>query len=151
MTNDDIIDTLNDLIETSKDGEQGFNACAKHVASSELKGLFTQRALECQQAVVELRPFVIEYGGKPEQSGSTVEALHRGWVAVRGSLAGYSDASVLDECERAEDVAMTRYRKALEQEGLPVALRAVIEHQFVGVRHNHDQVKHLRDQHKATL
>lgn len=151
MSNDRIVDTLNDLIETSKDGEQGFNACAKHVSTSELKSLFIQRAIECQRAAAELQPFVLQFGGKPEQSGSVAGALHRGWVAVRDSLTGYSDAAVLEECERGEDVALSRYRKALKEDTLPAGLRSVIERQLVGVQRNHDQVKRLRDQHKATL
>jgi uncharacterized protein (TIGR02284 family) len=150
-TNKDIIETLNDLIETSKDGEYGFNACAKHVSTSELKSLFIQRAIECQRAAAELQPFVLQYGGKPEHDGTVAGKLHRGWVAVRGSLTGYSDAAVLEECERGEDAALARYRKALKQDALPPALRAVIERQLVGVQRNHDQVKLLRDQHKATL
>lgn len=150
-TNDAIIDTLNDLIETSKDGEYGFNAVAKHVSTSELKSLFIQRAIECQRAAAELQPFVLQYGGKPEQDGSVAGKLHRGWVAVRGSLTGYSDAAVLEECERGEDAALARYRKALKEDALPPALRAVIERQLTGVQRNHDQVKLLRDQHKATL
>jgi uncharacterized protein (TIGR02284 family) len=150
-TNNDIIETLNDLIETSKDGEYGFNAVAKHVSTSELKSLFIQRAIECQRAAAELQPFVLQYGGKPEHDGSVAGKLHRGWVAVRGSLTGYSDAAVLEECERGEDSALARYRKALKEESLPPALRAVIERQFAGVQRNHDQVKRLRDQHKATL
>ena len=31
MSNDDIIDTLNDLIETSKDGEYGFRTSAEYL------------------------------------------------------------------------------------------------------------------------
>lgn len=151
MTNDQIVVTLNDLIETSKDGELGFNACAKHVSSSELKSLFIQRAVECQHAVSELQPLVLQYGGKPDEGGSASGALHRGWVAVRSSLVGYSDEAVLDECERGEDIALARYRKALHEDALPPALQAVIERQLVGVQRNHDQVKRLRDQLKATL
>ncbi len=72
-------------------------------------------------------------------------------MAVRDSLTGYSDAAVLEECERGEDTALARYRKALKEDALPPALRAVIERQLIGVQRNHDQVKLLRDQHKATL
>jgi uncharacterized protein (TIGR02284 family) len=151
MSDQHIISTLNELIETSLDGEQGFNACAQHVASNELRSLFTQRALECKRAVSELSPLVLEYGAKPEQNGSASGALHRGWVAIRGSLVGYSDEALLEECERGEDHAVARYRKALAQTDLPLQLRSVIEQQFVGVKHNHDQVKRLRDQQKATL
>src|SRR5438477_252805 len=100
MSNDEIVDTLNDLIETCKDGEFGFTACAKHTQSSELRSLFLQRAAECKTGAAELQPYVVQYGGKPDTGGSASGALHRGWVAVRGSLTGYSDQAMLEECER---------------------------------------------------
>ncbi|MBT9527650.1 MAG: PA2169 family four-helix-bundle protein [Rhizobacter sp.] len=145
MKHDDITETLNDLIETSKDGELGFTACAKHVASTDLQQLFSNRAAECRAAASELQAMVSDYGGKPETDGSTTGALHRGWVAVRGSLVGYSDEAMLEECERGEDAALGRYRAALRSEGLPEAVRAVIARQQLGVQANHDQIKRLRD------
>jgi uncharacterized protein (TIGR02284 family) len=150
MSNDDIVDTLNDLIETCKDGEFGFEACAKHTQSSELRALFQQRAAECRTASAELQPYVVQYGGKPDQGGSASGALHRGWVAVRGSLVGFSDQAMLDECERGEDAAMARYRKALKQE-LPEPLLALVQRQQLGVQRNHDQIKALRDRAKTSL
>ncbi|HET6315232.1 MAG TPA: PA2169 family four-helix-bundle protein [Chloroflexota bacterium] len=149
MTNDDIVDTLNDLIETCKDGEFGFTACAKHTTSSELRNIFLQRANECRVAAAELQPYVIQYGGKPDQGGSASGALHRGWVAVRGSLVGFSDQAMLEECERGEDAAMARYRKALKQDTLPEPLLALVQRQQMGVQQNHDQIKALRDRMKS--
>lgn len=149
MSHDDIVDTLNDLIETSKDGELGFTACAKHVKSGDLRNLFLRRAEECRAAAGELQTLVVEYGGKPDSGGSATGALHRGWVAVRGSLAGYSDHAMLEECERGEDAALARYRAALKEEALPESVRAVIARQQLGVQANHDQIKRLRDIDKA--
>ena len=40
MDTNDVIATLNDLIETSRDGEQGFRTCAEGVTSPNLKTLF---------------------------------------------------------------------------------------------------------------
>lgn len=145
MSKDDIVDTLNDLIETSKDGELGFTACAKHVASANLQELFARRATECRIAADELQTLVLEYGGKPDTGGSASGALHRGWVAVRGSLAGYSDQAMLEECERGEDAALARYRAALKDDTLPEAVRALVARQQMGVQANHDQIKRLRD------
>ena len=144
MTNDDIVDTLNDLIETCKDGEFGFSACAKHTSSDEFRQVMLQRAAECKTAASELQPYVVQYGGKPDQGGSASGALHRGWTAVRGSLVGFSDQAMLDECERGEDAALARYRKALKQD-LPDAILAIVQRQELGVQRNHDQVKALRD------
>jgi uncharacterized protein (TIGR02284 family) len=149
-TNDAIVDTLNDLIETSKDGQFGFEACAEHVNSEELRNLFTLRSKECEQAAAELQPLVLQFGGKPDKGGTATGALHRGWVAVRGSLAGFTDQAMLEECERGEDSALARYRKALKDETLPESIRAVVARQQLGVQRNHDQIKLLRDRLKAT-
>lgn len=149
MSNDDIIDTLNDLIETCKDGEYGFRTSAEYLRDAGIQQSFISRAEDCRQAASELQALVVRLGGKAEDSGSAAGALHRGWVAVKGTLAGYSDKAILEETERGEDTALASYRKALEQ-GLPADVRAVVERQFEGVKRNHQQVRLLRDQARTT-
>lgn len=144
MNHDDIVDVLNQLIENCRDGQYGFESCAEHVEEPSVRNVFLARASECQSAALELQALVLQYGGKPDDGGSMSGAVHRGWVAVKGTLAGYSTHAVLEECERGEDVAKARYRKALEQ-GLPEPVRAVVERQYQGVLRNHDQVRNLRD------
>ena len=147
-TNDDVIVTLNNLIETCRDGEYGFNACAEHATALQLQTVFRQRGGECRDAAAELRGLVTRLGGKPVETGTAAGALHRGWVAVRGTLSGYSDQAILDECERGEDKALGSYRKALKQT-LPGDIRAVVKRQMDGAQKNHDQIKALRDQQKG--
>jgi uncharacterized protein (TIGR02284 family) len=148
MTNKEVIAKLNDLIETCKDGEYGFRACAEHVRSQELKSVFTQRADDCKQAASDLQAHVVLLCGEPDQGGSASGALHRGWVAVRGTLSGYSDVAMLEECERGEDVALARYREVIESD-LPMGAKAIVERQYQGVKRNHAQVRELRDRMKA--
>jgi uncharacterized protein (TIGR02284 family) len=144
MNNDDVVKTLNELIETSKDGQLGFEKSAEQVKDTELAALLRQRAVECRQAATELQAQVSQYGGSPETSGSASGALHRTWVQVRSSLSAMSDHAVLDECERGEDHALASYRDALKTE-LPATLRTLVERQLDGVQRNHDQIKALRD------
>jgi len=56
--------------------------------------------------------------------------------------------SLLEECERGEDVAKAAYSKALK-EMLPENIRAVVERQYQGVLRNHDQIRDLRDRYRA--
>lgn len=149
MTNKEVITKLNELIETCKDGEYGFRACAEHVGSDELRSLLDRRASECEQAARDLQAQVALLGGEPDTKGSASGALHRGWVAARGKLAGYTDLAMLKECERGEDVAIARYRKTLVCD-LPTGVKSVVERQFQGVQRNHDQVRDLRDRLKTT-
>jgi uncharacterized protein (TIGR02284 family) len=148
MSNDDIVDTLNDLIETSKDGEYGFRASAEYLKDPAIQQAFLARAEDCRQAASELQALVVRFGGKAEDSGTAAGAMHRGWVAVKGVLSGYSDKAILEETERGEDTAMNSYRKALEQ-ALPPDVRSVVERQFEGVKRNHLQVRTWRDQARA--
>jgi uncharacterized protein (TIGR02284 family) len=145
---DDVIDALEDLAECCKDGEYGFRACAEQAERQDLKSLFLQRADDCRGAAQELYGQIRGLGGKPDDGGSAAGALHRGWVAVKATLSSYDDKAVLEECERGEDNALARYRKALKQP-LPATIKQIVERQAQGVQRNHDQIKMLRDQFRA--
>lgn len=144
-----LINCLNDLIETCKDGEFGFRSAGEHLHTADLQRLFLARAEECRQAASELQALVLQLGGNAQDRGSVSGAAHRGWVAVKGTLAGYSDVAMLEEAERGEDVAIERYRHALAEE-LPPEVRMVVERQYDGAKRNHLQVRALRDQARAT-
>ena len=143
-----ITSTLNDLIETSKDGEKGFTTSAEDTNTPELKAIFLARAKECASAAAQLQQLVTGLGGDPEESGSIAGAMHRGWVNLKGAVADRTDVAILEECERGEDVAKARYRAALETT-LPENIRAVVQRQNEGVMRNHDQVRALRDRYRA--
>ena len=147
MKNEDVIDTLNDLIETCKDGEQGFRACAEHIEAPTLKTAFTTRADECRGGATELQAEVARLGGKAETDGSASGALHRGWVNVKSALGG-GDLAILEECERGEDAALKSYRDAMK-EPLPAEVETLVRKQYEGVKRNHDQIRNLRDAEKA--
>ena len=144
---DDAIDTLNNLLEICRDGEFGFTESAEHTKTQEVKTVFLQRAGDCRSAATELQELISEMGGEPDEGGTVSGAMHRGWVAVKGSLSGYSDIDMLEECERAEDVALAQYRKALKQD-LPMRAKAVVERQAQGTQINHDQIRNLRNIHR---
>ena len=144
MDRNSVTETLNDLIENCKDGEYGFQTCAEHAKSGELKQFFARRAGECATAAQELQSLVARFGAVPDTGGSATGAVHRGWVAVRGTLALNDDKAMLNECERGEDAALGRYRAALEKV-LPPEVEEIVRRQYQGAKRNHDEVKRLRD------
>lgn len=143
-----ITSVLNNLVETSKDGEKGFRTAADDTKNGELKALFLGRANDCAKGASELQTKVAALGGRPEEGGSVAGAIHRGWVNLKASVTERTDLAILEECERGEDVAKANYRKALD-EPLPDEIRAIVQHQYDGVVRNHDQVRDLRDQYRA--
>jgi uncharacterized protein (TIGR02284 family) len=144
MDRDDVIATLNDLIEVSKDGEEGFRTCAEAVKKPQLKTFFEQKAQRCALGAAQLQQKVRELGGDPERSGSTAGALHRFWINLRSTLAGMDENAILDERERGEDVARRAYENALKKD-LPADVRLLIEKQYSEVKANHDSVRAMRN------
>jgi uncharacterized protein (TIGR02284 family) len=139
-----VIETLNDLLENAKDGELGFREAAEHTKTPSLAALFGRRAETCRTAAAELQEQIQRLGGKPDAGGSVTGAAHRVWVHIRGLFGGASDEIMLIECERGEDAAVARYRKALKQ-NLPPDIHAMVQRQFEGAQRNHDMIKSLRD------
>jgi uncharacterized protein (TIGR02284 family) len=149
MTANDTIETLNELIETSKDGEYGFRTSAEHATDARLKQLLAQRADECAQAARELQQEVVALGGKPRDDGTAAGAMHRGWVSVKSKMSTYSDQQILEEVERGEDHALNKYQKAVSQQ-LSGSAGMLVARQLEGVRRNHDQMRALRDAAKTS-
>ena len=140
----DAVDVLKDLVECCKDGEYGFRECAEQAKREDLKTTFLQRADDCRRGAQELNDMIRSLGGHVADSGSVMGAMHRGWVSVKSALTTYDDKAVLNEAERGEDNAKSRYMKAL-QKPLPPQVKSLVEKQYQGVQRNHDQVKMLRD------
>jgi uncharacterized protein (TIGR02284 family) len=144
MEQKDVIATLNDLHKTTKDGEEGFRACANQVKSTNLKSVFQAAASRCDEGAAELKAKIRVLGGEPTQSGSIGGSLHRAWMNVKSSITGMDDHAVLAACESAEDAAKSAYEAALKTD-LPADVRTIIERQYQGVKQNHDRVRDLRD------
>lgn len=148
MNNDKVIGILNDLIETCRDGQNGFKEAAENATSRDLKNFFSDASLERARFVGELQEQVRLLGGDPENTGSTAGALHRSWIKVKGTLTGKDDESILNEAERGEDAAVKAYEDALP-EALPAPCRMMLENQFREVKQAHDRVKRMRDARSA--
>jgi len=146
---DDTVSVLNELIETSKDGEKGFEKAAEDAHDAELKSLFAEASRRCREGAAELQALVRASGGSPENTGTAAGTVYRGWMSLKEAVSSRDDKAILEECERGEDHAKAKYRKALEQ-SLPADIRAIVDRQYQGVLANHDRVRTLRDRYRAT-
>ena len=143
----DTISTLNKLIETCKDGQEGFRLAAEAVTDDEdLKGFLFSCSLQRSKFAGELQNELIALG-EPEPSELTTfkSVLHRGWINLKGVLTGHDDHAILVECERGEDTAVADYRKAMASD-LSAPLHEIVNRQFQEVLATHNSVRGLRDQ-----
>jgi uncharacterized protein (TIGR02284 family) len=145
--NRDLIATLNELIETSKDGEKGFALAANDTDDPALTPLFTDGEQSCRTAAQELQEQVRALGGNPEEGGSVKGAVHRGWISLKSAATSRDAKAVLEECERGEDFAKAKYAAALKVQ-MPEGVRQLVERQYQGVVSNHDRVRDMRNKYR---
>ena len=141
---------LNDLIETVKDGQEGFRIASEDVTSIDIKSLCSELSRQRAQFAGELQKLARGQGeAEPEDSSSVAGALHRGWINLKAVLTGKDEAAILAECERGEDSAVAEFKKALASNELPVHARETVQRQYTAVQAAHDRVKALRDKYAA--
>ncbi len=69
---------------------------------------------------------------------------------IKGTLTGKDDHSILSECERGEDSALSAYGEAINSGNLPDNILAIVQRQFTAIQQTHDRVKQMRDAKAAT-
>lgn len=137
------ISVLNGLIETCKDGEQGFRTSAEKVKDASLKSLFSKYASQRAGFVQELTAAVTQLGGDPAQSGHIAGTLHRGWINLKEAFARDEDRAIVNEAESGEDTAMKAYKEALAST-LPSNVAGLVQKQYAGVQEAHNTIRDLK-------
>ena len=141
-SNEQVISTLNNLIQTCRDGQEGFGAAAEGVSDPAAREVLQSYSRQRASFVGELQDEVRRLGGEAEDSGSAAAALHRGWIGIRAAVTGGDRRAVLAECERGEDAAMASYRAALDTD-MPANVRSMVERQFAEVKEARERVRGL--------
>jgi uncharacterized protein (TIGR02284 family) len=144
MAGDAVVETLNTLIETSRDAENGFHAAAEVVDDPSIKRLFSAYAQQRAEFAQELEAEVRRLGGAPQQSGSVAGTLHRAVMNIRAAVSGRDERAVIAEAERGENAAVGAYEAALRRPELPADIRARISRQAARVKEAHDRLRDLK-------
>ena len=143
MKPDQVISTLNSLIEINRDGQKGYQEAAEKIEEPQIREFCFEQSRTRAQFVGDLQQQVRSLGGDPENTGSVAAAVHRGWIDLKSALGGGAHA-ILAASETGEDYAVKEYKKALD-ETLPAPVRDIIERQYQSVKQAHDKVKGMRD------
>ncbi len=144
---DKVESTLTDLIETLRDGHEGFLELGQRLTDPAARRFFLEETQMRSEYAGELENELHRLGVKDvKASSSTMNKAHRFWGEMKAKLGG-GDHALLDTAEQGEDVAKKAYQKALEQE-LPLPIREMLTRQQEHILGVHDHVKALRDQTK---
>ncbi len=137
-----VISTLNNLIQTCRDGQEGFQAAAGGVRDAALKELFYEYSRQRASFAGELQDEVRRLGGEPAEAGSVTASLHRGWMGLRAALEGDDDRAIVAESLRGEEMALETYRSALGTD-MPANVRSLVERQFADIKEAHNVIRNL--------
>ena len=138
-------DNLRSLIETLRDGHQGFIELEKNLKDPEARQLFREETLVRAGFAAELENELHHFGVKDVKVGSsTAGKVHRAWGELKARLGG-GDHALLATAEKGEDEAKEAYEKALASEDFPLPLREILLRQQRHILAAHDRVKALRD------
>lgn len=141
---------LNHLIETTKDGENGYAAAARDCSDASLKHTFMQYSRERRDFSVKLQRLVEGQGKIAEVDGTLGGAVHRGWINLKSTMSTRDNLAVLEECERGEDHAVKQYLEAIEGQELGSATE-LVQQQCNQVKKAHAEIVKLRDKRKASM
>jgi uncharacterized protein (TIGR02284 family) len=135
-----------ELVETLKDGEQGFARAAEKLRDGDhpewapiLQRLSEQRR-DFHREIVDLGH---DYGEDVDERGTVAATVHRGWISLKDALTGDDPAGVLKAASTGENHAVTEYEKALQQD-LSAGFREVVSRQHEAVCSARDEVKALQ-------
>ena len=142
LSNEEVVSTLNGLIETCKDGKNGYQTAAENVDNAEYKTLFNKYSQQRAGFAKELQAEVRNYNGDPEDSGSISAKLHRGWMNIKSAVSSDDLDAIISECEEGEDAALENYLEALEKD-LPADVRSIVQKQCDDIKDAHDHIRKL--------
>jgi uncharacterized protein (TIGR02284 family) len=144
MDNTNATEVVEKLIETLKDGENGYKDAAQHAKRSDLQSYFSQQSAERGKFIRELQVELPNLGEPAKnESGSASAALHRAWIDTKVAMGG-GDKTILESVEQGEDNAKANYQEALGG-ALPKNVAEIVRRQAASVHAAHDRVKSLRD------
>ena len=139
-----IVEELQDLIEISRDGQEGYRDGAAHAKDPELRRVLSEVSLERAKFAGDLEAEVIHWG-KPDvdRSGSNLGAVQRGWASLKAALGGGDDA-ILSSMEAGDEFARQRYDEAIKDEAIPTEVAGILRNQAQAIVGTLDRIRSLR-------
>ena len=146
------VGVLNDLLRINHDRIVGYEKAIEELKDedADLRTLFHRYTQESKEYATELTHEITRLDGDPADGTTNSGKVYRVWMDLKAAIAGKGRQAILENCEFGEDAAQKAYDMALNSEvELEAPLRELIVRQKAALRVGHDEVKRLRDMHKA--
>jgi uncharacterized protein (TIGR02284 family) len=130
------------LIETCKDGENGYREAAQHVKNAALKRFMEEQSETRGRFARELKDELSRMPGARSE-GSAAGAAHRTLIGLQALLGG-SDRALMNSVRQGERSALDSYETALKA-ALPPQLENIVRRQAGSIREACDKAISWRE------
>lgn len=144
LSTEQILDKLQYILGTLKDGQNGYREAAENATDPQLKSLLTELGQGRAQMASEIEQHIVRLGDKPREGGSAGAALHRTWINIKDALTGRDDQAVIAECERGDKAAVDNYEDVLGED-LPSDIKDVLQAQYQQVVAGRERMTQLKN------
>ena len=144
--NQEIIDSLNNLIQINNDRIQGYLTASQETDEGDLKAVFSEMMTASQECRRELVHEVSSLGGTPVEGTTVSGKLFRVWMDIKAALTSKDRKAILNSCEFGEDAAVNTYRTEMDGDALKGTEQLnKVRDQYTKIKAGHDKIKQLRD------
>lgn len=144
--NQEIIDSLNRLIQINNDRIQGYLTASQETEEADLKNTFYEMMTTSQECRRELVEKLKEVGGTPIEGTTASGKLFRVWMDIKAAVTSKDRKAILNSCEFGEDVAVGTYQTEIDGNALSGSpYLAVVKSQHAKIKSGHDTIKRMRD------
>lgn len=140
------VEVIKDLVIINNDRYEGYKTASKEAIDSEvdLRQIFDRYSNQSNQFNTELKRF-IPANEFPEGETLTTGKIYRAWMDLRAALSTNDRKAILSSCEYGEDVALSAYKSALNENDISEEIRITIRKQKDEIQEAHNTVKAMRD------
>lgn len=135
--------TLNGLIEALNDGIDFYDHAARQTTNTHYQDLFLKMGRLKAAIVADLKAEVARHGESPDQDGTWLGSVRKGYADLKATLSKDADAAYIGSLEEQEDRVLHAFRDALGGEQ-PPQVRELASRYLPEVQQMHDRMRALK-------
>lgn len=147
LNQDEIGDTLNELITLNKDSAKGFVRAKNDVEDESLAGWFDRLKSERAEMVDALQHAVNRLGEEPEEETTAGSALSRGWLNIKSAMTiehDKTDIIVLEDRLEHEADVLEAYEDAMDG-SYPPDIDSILQEQYAQISRARQELVRRRE------
>lgn len=146
ITNDEIVDDLNELVKINNDRIQGYEKAIKDNEDSDLDDLFRHYVVQSQNFRSQLADHIVRIDGLAVSDATSTDVtskLHRAWIDIKSALTGKDREAILGSVEFGENAAIEAYQDAIDKDHIPAYIKEDLHKQLTELQSALDRIKTL--------